>query len=126
SLDDGPSGYLSGNYDNIATEIFTYLELAAGPHRFHVSTDDRSQWRSGTSLTDPTASVLYESINNTDDSTFDFVAESSGLYPTRGIWEENGGGASFHLYSVNLGSNTDEGLVNSAASSVKAWYPYNI
>jgi hypothetical protein len=122
-LDDGPSGYPSGNYENIATEIFTYLELAAGPHRFHIVTDDRSQWRSGASLTDTAATILYESVANTDNSTFDFVAESTGLYPVRGIWEENGGGASFHLYSVNISTNTDEGLVNSDTSSVKAWLP---
>jgi len=44
-------------------------------------------------------------------STFDVVVEADGLYPVRCLWEETGGGAHLHLYSVDLGDGT-ETLIN--------------
>jgi len=123
-LDDGPSGYPSGNYENISTEIYAYLELTAGPHRFRLSSDDRFQMVSGTNLTDRAGTVLFVSPGNTVGSaTYDVVAEADGLYPTRTIWEENGGGARLQVWTVNLTTAADEDFLNGPSSSIKAWFP---
>jgi len=112
-----------GNYNNIAVEMFAYLELTAGAHRFQVSSDDRFQIRSGVTLADPGATVMGQAIGNTFGGTFDFMVEATGLYPIRCIWEETGGGANFFMWSVNPDGSTP--LVNdpgNPAGVVKAYY----
>jgi len=115
-----------GSHDNIAIEMFTYLELTAGVHRFHAISDDRFQLRSGSGLSDIGGVVFGQALGNTFNGTFDFMVEAAGLYPVRGIWEENTGGANFALFHVNLSDNS-EFLVNDPGDPVgvvKAYYPY--
>ncbi len=118
-------GLCSGNYVNIAVESFAYLELTAGIHRFHINSDDRAGLYSGSSLWDTNALPMWENPGNTANTTFDFVVEADGLYPVRCLWEETGGGAVLHLWSVDLGDSS-EVLINDPADPagvVKAWYP---
>jgi len=115
----------AGEIDNIAVESLMYLELAAGPHRFHVTTDDQAGFYSGVGLADPNATVLWEAPGNTADTTFDFAVEAAGLYPFRCIWEQTGGGATLNVNVVDLDDNS-ETLLNDPANPtnvVRAWYP---
>jgi hypothetical protein len=114
-----------GEVKNIAVESLTYLELTAGTHRFHVTTDDRAGFYSGSRLEDPNGAILWEAANNTADTTFDFVVQADGLYPFRSIWEQTGGGAVLNVNSVNLVDNS-EVLLNDPTDPVgvvRAWYP---
>jgi hypothetical protein len=109
---------------NIAAESCAYLQLTAGPHRFHINTDDRSGVYSGVNLTD--TSALWEAPSSTADTTFEFVVEADGLYPIRVLWEETGGSAVLHLWSTNLLTADPEVLINDPSDPtgvVKAWYP---
>jgi len=123
-LDGGISGYPPGPYNYIATEELAYIELTAGAHRFVVISDDAFQLRSGTNLTDLKATVLGFQ-NGTFSGSFDFVVEADGLYPLRGMWQEEGGGANFSLSSLNPNSGTNN-LVNDPTDLpgvVKAYLP---
>lgn len=115
----------SSEIKNIAVESLTYLELSAGLHRFHVSTDDRAGFYSGTTLADPNAAVLWEAPANTANTTFDFVVQAAGLYPFRCIWEQTGGGAALNVLSVNLDDNSEVALNDPTdpPGGVRAWYP---
>lgn len=118
-------GLCAGAWDNIATEIFAYLELTPGVHRFHLNSDDRAGLYSGAKLKNPAPVVLFEAPNNTANTTFDFVVEAAGLYPFRIVWEETGGGSALSLRSVDLNTSA-ETLLNDPANPagvVKAWYP---
>jgi len=123
-LDGGISGFPPGPYNYIATEELAYLELTAGAHRLVVVSDDSFQLRSGTSLTDTSARVLGFQ-NGTFSGSFDFVVEADGLYPLRGMWQEEGGGANFSLSSLNRIGGTNN-IVNDPGDppgGVKAYLP---
>lgn len=118
-------GLCAGSWRNIAVESTAYVELTSGVHRFHVNTDDGAGFYSGASLADPGAQVLWEKSSGTANATFEFVAEATGLYPLRCLWQETGGSAVFHLHSVDLNDLT-EVIVNdptNPAGVVKVWYP---
>ncbi|MGA2867326.1 MAG: hypothetical protein ABSF95_22855 [Verrucomicrobiota bacterium] len=118
-----------GSHDNIACESFAYLELSAGVHRFGAVSDDGFQLRSGAGLHDTQAMVLGVHDGGTFNGTFDFVVESTGLYPARCLWYENGGSADFQLFSVDLNDPTARTLVNDPsdpAGSVKAYLPIRL
>ncbi len=122
---DNVPGLCPGNASNIAAESCAYLQLSAGPHRFHIITDDRAGLYPGLDQGAVTSPALWEAPSTTADTTFDFVVEADGLYPVRCLWEETGGGARLSLYSVNL-NDSSEKLINdpaNPASGVKAWYP---
>jgi hypothetical protein len=101
-----------GTHDNIAVEIFGYVQLTAGAHRFGAVSDDGFQLRSGAGLADPSATVMGVRDGGTFDGTFDFIVQATGLYPVRCVWYENGGGAHFQLFSVNPTNSTDRILLN--------------
>ena len=90
-----------GTHDNIAVEIFAYMQLTAGGHRFGAVSDDGFQMRSGAGLRDASATVMGVRDGGTFNGTFDFVVGATGLYPVRCIWYENGGTANFQLFSVD-------------------------
>jgi hypothetical protein len=129
-LDAGLSGYpwpaASGNYDNIATESYGYLQLSAGAHRFFIRSDDSLLVGTGTNLYDGALQIGF------NDGTYyvpvDFMVETTGLYPMRSVWHENGGYAEFHLSSVNPDT-AAERIVNDGGGDqndpylVKAYYP---
>lgn len=121
-------GLLAGDYNNIALEAFAYLELTAGAHRFGAVSDDGFQLRSGSSLTDLSATVLGFRDGGTYNGVFDFVAEADGLYPVRLVWYENGGSAHFELFSVDLNDPNARTLINdtNVTGAVKAWVPIGL
>jgi len=87
--------------DNIATEALGYMRLTAGAHRFRAVSDDGFKVLSGSSPTNVAAQILGFRDGGTFTGSFDFIVEADGLYPTRIVWYENGGGAVFFLTSVN-------------------------
>jgi hypothetical protein len=115
----------AGEIKNIAVESLAYLELTAGAHRFHVVSDDRAGFYSGATLDDPGAVVVWESVNDTANATFDFIVGATGLYPARFIWEQAGGGANLAVTEVNPNDNS-EAFINDPSNPpgvAKAWYP---
>jgi hypothetical protein len=118
-LDDGPSGYeraTHGPYNYIATEAMGYVQLTAGAHRFSVTSDDSFEVRSGKDFTATGALVLgYHDGSSGTPRSFDFVVEADGLYPMRGMWQEEGGAAYFHLSALNPISGTNN-VVNDPAN----------
>ena len=121
-------GMTAGDYNNIAMEAYGYLELTAGAHRFGVVSDDGFQLRSGSSLADPNAVAVGMRDGGTFNGTFDFVVQASGLYPARLVWYENGGGASFELFSVALSDPNARTLLNdtNTVGSIKVWAPIRL
>ena len=111
----------NGN-DDIAMEIQTYLELAAGLYRFGVRCDDGYEIIAGTSLTDTTTPPIAYHNGGPADETFDFVVAKSGFYPFRMIWYERGGSAYVEWFSVNP-STGDRILINdrNSAQAIKAY-----
>ncbi len=118
-------GLCPGTYINIAVDSLAYLQLDAGLHRFHITTDDRAGVYCGDRFSENAPIILWENPGNTADAAFDVVVETAGLYPIRTLWEETGGSANLALYSVNP---ADDSRVlvndpNAPAEAVKAWYP---
>lgn len=116
------------SHENIACEMFAYLELTAGVHRFGAVSDDGFLVRSGTGLRDASGTTLF-TRDGSYNGNFDFVVESAGLYPVRCLWYENGSGATFQLFSVDLGDPNARVLINDPANpagTVKAWLPYGL
>lgn len=128
-LDDGPSGYNRadrGPYDFIAVEALAYIELKAGMHRFGVISDDSFELRSGSNPSDKHATVLgYHNGSFSDFRTFDFLVEADGLYPIRCLWQEEGGGAAFHLTALDPVSNTYKPVNDPSDTSgvVRVFFP---
>ncbi len=116
-----------GTKQNIAAEIFAYLHLTAGAHRFYVDSDRGLQLRSGATLSDVNAVVLVQASGRNFNGSFDFIAEADGLYPTRLLWYQDGGGTyKFRLNWVDLNTGSNTNLVNDPldpAGVVKAYLP---
>jgi hypothetical protein len=108
--------------NDMAMEIQTYLDLAAGVYTFGVTSDDGFELSSGAGFTDANPLVLGVKTSGTFDGTFDFVVEQAGLYPFRLIWFERGGGAHVEWFSVNR-TTSERTLINdpNTASAIKAY-----
>lgn len=118
-----------GSHNNIAMEMFAYLELTEGVHRFGAVSDDGFRLASGAGPRDPNATILGFRDGGTFNSTFDFAVEATGLYPVRCVWYENGGGANFQLFSVDLNNPEARVLLNDPANPaqvVKAYQPIRV
>ncbi|MBI3852747.1 MAG: hypothetical protein HY298_21035 [Verrucomicrobia bacterium] len=114
------------DYSNIAVELLGYMQLKAGGHRFRIASDDSMQLRSGATPADPNATQLA-SKDGTYYTLVDFNVEADGLYPTRCIWEEEGGYAELHIYSVNPDTGAERVLNDPGGNQsdpflVKAFY----
>jgi hypothetical protein len=108
--------------DDFSVEVTAWLELAAGPYRFGVVSDDGFKITSGADPKSTAGTVLGARSGGTANETFDFVVTASGFYPFRMIWYERGGGAHAEWFSVNLADGTRT-LINDpqSASAIKAW-----
>ena len=105
------------NINSYAIEVFAYLQLTAGPHRFSVDSDDAVGVYSGADLAD-TSIVLVEN-NGVTHAVFAFFVPADGLYPFHIIYEEGGGSAYLVLNSLDGGTTN---LVN-ATGGGNAYYP---
>jgi hypothetical protein len=105
--------------DSFAVETFTYLQLAAGVHRFHVDSDDSVGIYSGTNLTD--TSIVLMQNDGTLHASFDFVVAADGLYPLHIVYQEGGAPATLVLSSEDL-TDASRVLLNDTGG-VPAFYP---
>lgn len=110
--------------DDFAVEALAWLELAAGPYRFTVISDDGFKVSSGQALGDKEPVLGFRNGGPADATTgtFDFVVPVAGFYPFRMMWYERGGGAHGEWSAVNLATG-ERKLINDSttAAAVKAY-----
>jgi hypothetical protein len=94
--------------DNFVIETITYVNLAAGHHRWGVNSDDGFKVSVAPGQPSPAGVLLgeYNGGRGAADTLFDFLVETAGYYPIRLLYWEGGGGASCEWFSVNV--NTGE------------------
>ncbi len=98
----------TGNNDNIAGEIFTWLDLPAGPVRLGVNSDDGFTLSVGASPLDHFGKItagVFNGGRGASDTQFDLEVPVAGLYPVRLLWWEGGGGANVEFFSVKPDGN---------------------
>jgi hypothetical protein len=111
--------------DNIAGEIFTWLDLPAGATRLGVNSDDGFTLSVGASPLDffgkATAGV-FNGGRGASDTQFDLAVPAAGLYPVRLLWWEGGGGANLEFFSVK--PDGTRVLINDSANpdAIKSYY----
>ena len=112
---------VTGTDDDYAVDVQGYLELAAGPYRFGVVTDDGFRLSSGAKLGDKEPILAYEA-SGTANQTFEFVVPASGFYPFRFMWYEHGGASYAEWFSINMATGVRT-LINDPANdaAIKAY-----
>ena len=113
-----PAG--SAYVNSFAVEVLAYLQLPAGTNSFWVDSDDASAVFTGTNLTDTSTSLM--SNNGVTHQSFTWYVPQAGLYPVHIVMQQGWGGGYLGLNTLNLTAGTTN-LVNSASSSVQAFYP---
>jgi hypothetical protein len=113
---DVPDSYAN----SFAVEAFAYVQLPAGSNYFRVLCDDTFGIYTGASLTEDSVTLIETTGWSPDFFAFSWYVPVAGLYPIHIIMEEGNGGANLVLSSVDAGATN---VVNTAASSVKAFYP---
>ena len=116
---------LEDNYygtDDFAVEATAWLELAPGPYRFTVISDDGFKVSSGSKLTDKTPVLGFRNGGTANEvtGTFDFLVTAGGFYPFRLVWYERGGDAYIEWSAVNLATGVRT-LINDTDSPIKAY-----
>jgi hypothetical protein len=116
---------VTGNTQNFAVEVLTYLELSAGLHRFGVNSDDGFRLSLGSG--DPRDALgfelgVFDGDRGAGDTTFSFVVPVAGIYPFRLVWWQGTGGASLEWYEFDRDSG-ERRLINdrSQTSGIRAW-----
>lgn len=97
-----------GMTDNYATEVITYLELAAGMHTFGVNSDDGFVLYTGADSRDIFATPVgrFDGGRGAADTIFSFVAETNGIYSFRLVHYEGNGDSSVEWFSVDPDTGT--------------------
>ncbi|PWU09202.1 MAG: hypothetical protein C5B50_27750 [Verrucomicrobia bacterium] len=104
-----PNTFCPGEADHFAISATINLSLSAGAYRMGVRSDD------GFKLTVTTNNVtvwtnapqtevqlgIYDANRGNNESTFDFVVATNGVYKFRLLYEQGGGGADCEWYWVN-------------------------
>ena len=111
-------GLAAADNDYFAFEAAGYLELAAGYHRFGVTSDDGFAVRVGNppqGLFTSTAVGLFDGPRSPAESTFDFFAPVAGYYPFSLVFFEIAGGANCEFYSIDLATG-ERTLINDPAN----------
>jgi len=120
-----PGTGLAGNprFENIAAEIFEYLDLPAGYQKFAVNADDG--WKVQVGTPGQTTGTVLFSIDRgagARDIPIAFTTPVAGLYPVRLVWYKGGGGGNVEFFSY--GPNGEKILINdrTKANAIKAYY----
>jgi len=118
-------GLETGPYNWFSTEARLYLDLPAGYYRLGVNSDDGFEFNAipaeGVSGS-PVQLAIYDNGRAADDTLFDFLVTSSGIYGFQLVYFESTGAASCELFSVNLPDGTSI-LVNDPvnANAIKSY-----
>jgi hypothetical protein len=119
-----PGTGLTGNprFENIAAEIFAYLDLPAGYQKFGVGADDGFKVQIGTpGQTDGLVLFTIDRGAGPRDLPFAFITPEAGLYPVRLVWYQGGGGGNIEFFTY--GPNNEKIPVNGTGpNAVKAYY----
>jgi hypothetical protein len=113
--------------ENIAAEVFAYLELPAGYHKFGVNGDDG--WKVQIGRPGETNGVVLFTTDRgagSRDIPFAFVTTEAGLYPVRLVWYNGGGHGDLEFFTY--GPNNTKIAVNdrSNPNAVKAYYDISV
>lgn len=107
-----------------ATDASLYLQLSPGYYRLGVNSDDGFEFSAqppqGVSGS-PLVLGLFDNGRGADDTLFDFLAQTSGIYKFRLIFFESQGYANVELFSVNL-ANNEKTLINDTNVNAVASY----
>jgi hypothetical protein len=91
--------------DEFAIEAWFLLDVPAGYHRFGVNSDDGFEVSAGTpgqgDFTTETVLGAFDGGRAADDTVFDFLVETAGVYRFRLVFFEISGAASCEFYSVD-------------------------
>jgi hypothetical protein len=108
---------------NAAAEIFAWLDLPAGYHKFGIAGDDGFALKVG-QPGDATGQVLFSIDRGAGARDFPvaFTVPEAGLYPIRLIWYQGGGDGNLEFFTY--GSNNDKIPVNDPThpAAVKAYH----
>ncbi len=117
----GEDPSIDGNsLENMAGEFITYLALPQGITQLGVNSDDGFVVQIGADPRSPLAKVVGQfeggrGSSGTEGTLFYVYAPTAGVYPTRVIWYEGGGGANLEFYSKS--SDGVRHLVNNRADA---------
>jgi hypothetical protein len=104
--------------EEFAIEAWFLLDLPAGYHRLGVNSDDGFEVSVGTpaqgDFTADTVLGAFDGGRAADDTVFDFLVETAGVYRFRLVFFEIGGAASCEFYSVDPATGTRT-LINDLA-----------
>jgi hypothetical protein len=109
--------------DNVAAEIFAYLDLPAGYQKFGVNGDDGWKVQIGTSgQTSGTVLFSTDRAGGSADIPFAFITPVAGLYPVRLVWYQGGGDGNLEFFTY--GPNNTKIPVNDPTNpnAIKAYY----
>jgi len=109
--------------DNVAAEIFAYLDLPAGYQKFGVNGDDGWKVQIGTpGQTNGTVLFTIDRGAGAQDIPFAFITPAAGLYPVRLVWYQGGGDGNLEFFTY--GPNNTKITVNDRnnPNAVKAYY----
>ncbi len=115
----------TGNTDNITGEIFTWLQLPAGPTRLGVNSDDGFTLSVGGTPMDVfnrSVAGVFSGGRGASDTTFDIEVPVAGLYPVRLLWWEGGGGANLEFFSVKQDGTKVQINDTNDAEAIKGYY----
>jgi hypothetical protein len=112
-----------GHTDNIAMEVLTYLDLAAGTYTMGVNSDDGFRVTAGPDARDRFYALelgVYDAGRGAADSIFQFTIAQAGLYSFRLVWFQGGGSANVSWF---MGEGDNKVLINDPnnAASIKAY-----
>jgi len=109
--------------DNVAAEIFAYLDLPAGYQKFGVNGDDGWKVQVGAfRQTNGTVLFTVDRGAAAADIPFAFITPQAGLVPIRLVWYQGGGDGNLEFFTY--GPNNTKIPVNDRnnPNSVKAYY----
>jgi hypothetical protein len=92
--------------DDFAIGATFYVQLSAGFYQWAIRSDDAAYLTTGTGSTPDQTVVMYDSSGGTGHSAqypnvFNFIIETTGVYPMQLLYYQGGFGASLELYSQN-------------------------
>ena len=114
----------NANTDNIAAEVFAYLEFdTPGYYRFGVNSDDGYAVKVGTTgVTNGTVITSVDVGKGSSDIPFSFTVPQAGLYPIRLVFYNGGGGANLEYYSYDDSGNKIAINDTNNPAAIKAYY----
>jgi hypothetical protein len=113
-------GLDTGPYNWFSTEALLFLDLPAGYYRMGVNSDDGFQFNVLPPQGVPGSTIqlgFFDNGRSASDTLFDFLVQTSGVYPFQLIYFESTGSASCELFSVTNLVTGGKVLINDPAEA---------